>query len=64
MALIDDVKRILNSLNISARKVKAGDYLVQQATRKGVAVPDISAAPTQADFNALLASLRNAGLIA
>ena len=30
----------------------------------GVAVPDAAAAPTQAEFNALLASLRGAGLIA
>lgn len=31
---------------------------------KGAAVPDVGAAPTQAQFNALLASLRTAGVIA
>lgn len=31
---------------------------------KGPAVPDVGAAPSQAQFNALLASLRTAGVIA
>lgn len=32
--------------------------------KRGVAVPNAAAAPTQAEFNALLASLRAAGVIA
>lgn len=32
--------------------------------RVGVAVPDAAAAPTQQEFNALLKSLRDAGIIA
>lgn len=31
---------------------------------RGVHVPNAAAAPTQADFNALLTSLRNAGFLA
>lgn len=32
--------------------------------KQGAAVADVGAAPTQAQFNALLASLRSAGVIA
>lgn len=33
-------------------------------SREGAAVPDAAAAPTQQEFNALLESLRDAGIIA
>lgn len=33
-------------------------------SRVGAAVPDVAAAPTQQEFNALLKSLRDAGIIA
>ena len=41
-----------------AELMKAGGFA------KGVAVPNAVAAPTKAEFDALLVSLRNAGLIA
>lgn len=51
--------------------VDPADALVPAATvdapgtvRQAAAVPDASAAPTQADFNGLLASLRAAGILA
>lgn len=58
-------KKLLNTLNFGARNEKLGDYLVDQATRQGVAVADAAgAAPTAAEYKALLDSLRAAGLIA
>lgn len=63
MKFTDMLKRVLNNLNLETRDLKAGDYLVDQATRQGVAVPNAAAAPTKAEFDALLTSLRNAGLI-
>lgn len=64
-AATDNIKRLLNNLNFGTKKAKAGDFLVDQATRTGVAVADAAgAAPTAAEYKALLDSLRNAGLIA
>lgn len=51
---------LLNDLNLAAQKEKLGDAVMRQ----GVAVPNAAAAPTKAEFDALLTSLRNAGLIA
>ena len=57
-------KALLNGLNRATNQAKTGDYLVDQATRQGVAVPNAAGAtPTAAEFKALLDSLRNAGLI-
>ena len=65
MALKDQIKNVLNRLNLQTQKLKAGDFLVDQATRQGVAVADAAgSAPTAAEYKALLDSLRNAGLIA
>lgn len=65
MAIKDRIKKILNNLNLEARDEKAGDFLVDKATRQGAAVDDAAgAAPTAAEFKALLDSLRDAGLIA
>ena len=41
-----------------------GDRLEALEARKGVHVPNAAAAPTKAEFDALLTSLRNAGLLA
>lgn len=57
------IKSVLNKLNLETSQLKAGDYLVEQATRRGVHVPNAAAAPTKAEFDALLTSLRNADLI-
>lgn len=51
---------MLNGLNLGAQKEKLGDAVMRQ----GVAVANAAAAPTKAEFDALLTSLRNAGLIA
>jgi len=59
------IKKIVNNLNLEARDEKVGDFLVDQSTRQGAAVSDAAgAAPTAAEFKALLDSLRAAGLIA
>lgn len=66
-------RELLNNINIAANKAKLGDYLVdgleaakEAGARQGPAVADSTeaASPTTAEFNALLASLRAAGLIA
>lgn len=51
---------MLNDLNLGAQKEKLGDAVMRQ----GVAVANAAAAPTKAELDALLTSLRNAGLIA
>lgn len=52
---------ILNNLNLASGKTKLGETVLKQ----GVAVPNAAgAAPTAAEFNALLDSLRNAERIA
>ena len=43
---------------------RIGDRIEALEDRKGVHVPNSAAAPTKADFDALLTSLRNAGLLA
>lgn len=65
MANAETAKKLINNLNLETSQQKVGDFLVDQATRKGAAVADAAgAAPTKAEFDALLASLRTAGLIA
>ncbi|WP_441280574.1 hypothetical protein [Tardiphaga sp. 862_B3_N1_1] len=64
MAITAAVKKLLNNLTPGARTAKLGD-LMDKATAQGVAVPDAAgAAPTAAEFKALLDSLRDAGKIA
>ena len=60
MALTPAQRKLLTNLNPGTAKAKLGDAFPKQ----GVAVPNAAAAPTQAEFNALLASLRAADLIA
>lgn len=58
-------KKLLNNLTPGAKAAKLGDILDKGLpAAKGVHVPNAAAAPTQAEFNALLTSLRNAGVIA
>lgn len=67
MALTAEQIKSLNKANPAAAKAKLGDVLAAAeagAARKGVHVPNAAAAPTKAEFDALLASLRTAGLIA
>lgn len=63
-AKAEKVAELINDLNLGTSKEKAGDFLVAQATRTGAAVPNAVGAPTKAEFDALLISLRNAGIIA
>lgn len=75
MSLSAFAKKLLNNLTPGAKQAKLGD-LVAQATatatattagqvKQGVHVPDAAgSAPTKAEFDALLASLRTAGVIA
>lgn len=66
----DKVAELLDSLNLGTKKAEVGKTiiaLIEEASggmTQGVAVPDAAAAPTQGEFNALLTSLRNAGIIA
>ena len=60
-----EAAKLLDKINVKAKQVGLGDYLVGQATRQGVAVADAAgAAPTAAEYKALLDSLRAAGIIA
>lgn len=59
------------TIGTTATTAKAGNYTPANATTsargvvlQGVAVANSAAAPTQAEFNALLASLRTAGVLA
>lgn len=59
------------TIGTTATTAKAGNYTPPNATTsvrgvvlQGVAVANAAAAPTQAEYNALLASLRTAGVIA
>lgn len=59
------------TIGTTATTAKAGNYTPPNATTsvrglvlQGVAVANAAAAPTQAEFNALVASLRGASLIA
>jgi hypothetical protein len=64
MALTAAQKKALNTLNINTQKLKLGDALANVPAAQGVHVPNAAAAPTKAEFDALLTSLRNAGVIA
>lgn len=64
MALTAGTRTTLNKLNLSTAKLKAGDELDKKTINPQAATADLAAAPTQADFNALLAKLRAAGVIA
>lgn len=70
MALTTAQKKLLNNATPGLAKVKLGDMLDDAGAGKpglvsrGVHVPNAAAAPTKAEFDALLASLRNAGVIA
>ncbi|ELV7528472.1 hypothetical protein QMU90_002336 [Edwardsiella ictaluri] len=44
--------------------VTAATPTVMGAVKQAAAIPDLTAAPTQADFNGLLAKLRAAGILA
>lgn len=59
----EEARNLLNNLNLATRNAKAGDLAILEP---GPAVPDSveAASPTTAEFNALLASLRAAGVIA
>lgn len=63
MALTAHQKKLLNNMTPGSKVAGLGDAL-QKALVVGVAVPNAASAPTQAEFNALLASLRGAGVIA
>lgn len=64
MALSAIAKKLLNNISPGAKVAKLGD-LVEDAVTPAAAVANAAAAaPTQAEFNALLISLRNAGVIA
>lgn len=61
----DKVAELLDSLNLGTKKAEVGKTIIALIEGKqGVAVPDAVAAPTKAEFDALLTSLRNAGIIA
>lgn len=74
MALTVTARKLLNKLNIGTSKAKLGDVLAAgiapaTTTTAGVvkmaaAQADSAAAPTQAEFNALLAKLRASGALA
>lgn len=71
MALTSEQKRLLNNATPGLNKARLGD-IVDAATRakhgtvlQGAHVPNAAgASPTKAEFDALLASLRSAGVIA
>lgn len=61
----DKVAELLDSLNLGTKKAEVGKTIIALIEGKqGVAVPNAAAAPTKDEFNALLTSLRNAGIIA
>lgn len=66
MAISALAKKLLNNLTPGAKQAKLGDLLDKGLpTAQGVAVADAAgAAPTAAEFKALLDSLRDAGVIA
>ena len=65
MAISATAKKLLNSLTPGAKTAKLGDLLDAGLPKaQGVHVPNAVAAPTKAEFDALLTSLRNAGVIA
>lgn len=71
MALSATIKRLLNTISPGAKQAGLGDLLDSATATKqgtvlqGVHVPNAAGAnPTKAEFDALLTSLRNAGVIA
>lgn len=68
MAKAQTQEQLRKQLNRQSGLVGAGnglgDRLLALEARKGVHVPNAVAAPTKAEFDALLTSLRNAGLLA
>lgn len=66
----DKIAKLIDGLNLGTHHAKAGQAIMElideagAGGKKGVAVADAAAAPTKAEFDALLASLRGAGLIA
>lgn len=75
MALTEKQITDLNNMNVAAQNVNLGDIIdgivggstvsAKSSTKIGVAVPDATGeVVTKAEFNALLKSLRNAGIIA
>lgn len=75
MSQLDDVRNLLNNLNIGANKVKLGDFILAAidqavtaataANKQGAHVANAAGAnPTAEEFEALLDSLREAGIIA
>lgn len=67
----DKVAELLDSLNLGTKKAEVGKTiiaLIEEAAAggsQGVAVADAAGeTPTKAEFNALLKSLRDAGVIA
>lgn len=73
MALTEKQIADLNNMNVAAQNVSLGDIIAsistgtasKSAAKVGVAVPDAKGETvTKAEFNALLNSLRNAGIIA
>lgn len=69
-ALTAATKALLNNISPGAKKAKLGDIVDVATTTKtgtvlkGAAVANAVAVPTKAEFDALLVSLRNAGVIA
>lgn len=68
MTLTDEQKKLPNNATPGTKKAALGDALAAAeagASRTGVHVADAAgSAPTKAEFDALLKSLRDAGLIA
>ncbi|ELM3659791.1 hypothetical protein RYR38_003254 [Edwardsiella piscicida] len=54
----------VHTLQESAAAVTAATPTVMGAVKQSAAITDLTAAPTQADFNGLLAKLRAAGILA
>ena len=53
----------VHTLQESAAAVTAATPTVMGAVKQAAAISDLTAAPTQADFNGLLAKLRAAGIL-
>lgn len=65
MALSAEQKKLLNNATPGTHRAKLGDRIDALEKRQGVAVADAAGAnPTKAEFDALLTSLRDAGIIA
>lgn len=66
----DKVADLLDGLNLGTKKAEVGKTIIalieeaDSGMTKGAAVPNAVAAPSKAEFDALLTSLRNGGIIA